>query len=49
MLFRSAQFDLLLGIKPAAMPLAEAMARTAELLVATLRAQAPALRALRRG
>lgn len=44
-----AQFDLLLGIKPAAMPLAEAMARTAELLVATLRAQAPALRALRRG
>ena len=44
-----AQFDLLLGIKPAAMPLAEAMARTAELLGAAIRAHAAELRALRRG
>ena len=44
-----AQFDLLLAIKPAAMPLAEAMARTAELLNSTLRAHGAELRALPRG
>jgi glycerate kinase len=42
-----AQFDLLLAIKPAEMPLAEAMRRTAELLTAAIRAHAPELRALR--
>jgi glycerate kinase len=41
-------FDLLLAIKPAAMPLPEAMARTGELLTATLRARGAELRALRR-
>lgn len=43
-----AQFDLLLAIKPAEMPLAEAMRRTAELLGATVRAHAAELRALPR-
>ncbi|MEN9814897.1 MAG: hypothetical protein RLZZ412_879, partial [Verrucomicrobiota bacterium] len=43
-----AQFDLLLAIKPAEMPLAEAMRRTAELLGATVRAHAAELRALTR-
>jgi len=43
-----AQFDLLLAIKPAAMPLAEAMARTADLLTGTIRAHGAELRALRR-
>lgn len=43
-----AEFDLLLPVKPAAMPLAEAMARTAELLAGTIRAHADALRALPR-
>jgi glycerate kinase len=43
-----AQFDLLFGIKPAEMPLAEAMARTAELLGAAVRAHAAELRALPR-
>lgn len=40
------QFDLLIGIKPAAMPLDEAMRRTGELIESAVRAQAAALRAL---
>ncbi|MFZ9991603.1 MAG: glycerate kinase [Opitutales bacterium] len=41
-----AQFDLLIGIKPAAMPLDEAMRRTGELIEAAVPAHAAALRAL---
>jgi glycerate kinase len=41
-----AQFDLLIGIKPAAMPLDEAMRRTGELLESAVRAHAAPLRAL---
>jgi len=41
-----AQFDLLIGIKPAEMPLEEAMRRTGELLESAVRAQAAPLRAL---
>ncbi len=41
-----AQFDLLIGIKPAAMPLDEAMRRTGELIEAAVRAHAAPLRAL---
>ena len=41
-----AQFDLLIGIKPATMPLDEAMRRTGELLESALRAHAAELRAL---
>ncbi len=41
-----AQFDLLIGIKPAAMPLDEAMRRTGELIEAAVRDQAAAVRAL---
>ena len=40
------QFDLLIPIKPAAMPLDEAMRRTGELIETAVRAQATALRAL---
>lgn len=40
------QFDLLIGIKPAAMPLAEAMRRTGELIECAVRAHAAPLRAL---
>jgi len=43
-----AQFDLLLAIKPAEMPLAEAMRRTAELLGVAVHAHAAELRALTR-
>jgi len=41
-----AQFDLLIGIKPATMPLDEAMRRTGELLESAMRAHAAELRAL---
>jgi glycerate 2-kinase len=41
-----AQFDLLIGIKPAEMPLDEAMRRTGELLESAVRAHAAPLRAL---
>lgn len=41
-----AQFDLLIPVKPADMPLAEAMRRTGELLEAAMTARTPALRAL---
>jgi glycerate kinase len=41
-----AQFDLLIGIKPATMPLDEAMRRTGELIEAAVRAHATPLRAL---
>ena len=41
-----AQFDLLIGIKPAAMPLDEAMRRTGELIESAVRAHAVPLRAL---
>ena len=41
-----AQFDLLIGIKPATMPLDEAMRRTGELLESAVRAHAAPLRAL---
>ena len=41
-----AQFDLLIPIKPAAMPLAEAMRRTGELIESAVRAHASPLRAL---
>jgi len=41
-----AQFDLLIGIKPAEMPLEEAMRRTGELLESAMRAHAAPLRAL---
>ena len=41
-----AQFDLLIGIKPATMPLDEAMRRTGELLESAMRAHAAPLRAL---
>lgn len=41
-----AQFDLLIPIKPAAMPLAEAMRRTGELLESAVQAQEIPLRAL---
>jgi glycerate kinase len=41
-----AQFDLLIGIKPAAMPLDEAMRRTGELIESAVRAHAAPLRAL---
>ena len=41
-----AQFDLLIGIKPAEMPLEEAMRRTGELLESAVRAHAAPLRAL---
>jgi glycerate kinase len=40
------QFDLLIGIKPAAMPLDEAMRRTGELIESAVRAHAAPLRAL---
>ena len=41
-----AQFDLLIGIKPATMPLDEAMRRTGELLESAVRTHAAPLRAL---
>ncbi len=41
-----AQFDLLIGIKPAAMPLDEAMRRTGELIESAVSAHATPLRAL---
>jgi len=41
-----AQFDLLIAIKPAAMPLDEAMRRTGELIESAVRAHAAPLRAL---
>jgi len=41
-----AQFDLLIGVKPAAMPLDEAMRRTGELIESAVRAHAAPLRAL---
>ncbi len=41
-----AQFDLLIGIRPATMPLAEAMRRTGELLESAVAAHAAPLRAL---
>jgi glycerate kinase len=41
-----AQFDLLIGIKPASMPLDEAMRRTGELIESAVRAHAAPLRAL---
>ena len=41
-----AQFDLLIAIKPAAMPLEEAMRRTGELIESAVRGQTAALRAL---
>jgi glycerate kinase len=41
-----AQFDLLVAIKPAEMPLAEAMRRTGELIESAVRAHAAPLRAL---
>jgi glycerate kinase len=41
-----AQFDLLIGIKPAAMPLDEAMRRTGELIESAVSAHAAPLRAL---
>jgi L-2-hydroxyglutarate oxidase LhgO len=41
-----AQFDLLIGIKPASMPLAEAMASTGELIEAAVTAHAAELRRL---
>ena len=41
-----AQFDLLIAIKPAAMPLDEAMRRTGELIETAVRAQAAPLRSL---
>ena len=40
------QFDLLIGIKPAGMPLPEAMRRTGELIESAIRAHATPLRAL---